>query len=64
MVSYEVLHLCYHAPKNSFIGRRKIIGVLRTHHARHHDPRLMQRYNFNVTVPIFDWIMGTMAPKR
>lgn len=63
MVSYEVLHLCYHAPKDSFIGRRKLIGVLRAHHARHHDPRLMQRYNFNVTVPLFDWIMGTLAPK-
>lgn len=62
MVSYEVLHLCYHAPSDSFIGRREIIRVLRTHHARHHDPRLMQRYNFNVTVPLFDWIMGTMAP--
>jgi Fatty acid hydroxylase superfamily len=64
MVSYEVLHLCYHAPADSFIGRRKIIARLRAHHARHHDPRLMQRYNFNVTVPLFDWIMGTMAPKR
>lgn len=64
MVSYEVLHLCYHAPATSFIGRRKIIRILRAHHARHHDPRLMQRYNFNVTVPLFDWLMGTMAPKR
>jgi hypothetical protein len=64
MVSYEVLHLCYHAPKNSFIGRRPLIAKLRSHHARHHDPRLMQRYNFNVTVPLFDWIMGTMAPPR
>jgi hypothetical protein len=64
MVSYEVLHLCYHAPADSFIGRRHIIKVLRTHHARHHDPRLMQRYNFNVTVPLFDWIMGTMAPPK
>lgn len=64
MVSYEILHLCYHAPKDSFIGRRKLIAVLRAHHARHHDPTVMQRYNFNVTVPIFDWIMGTMAPKR
>jgi hypothetical protein len=63
MVSYEVLHLCYHAPKDSFIGRRKIIEHLRAHHAKHHDPRYMQRYNFNVTVPLFDWIMGTMAPK-
>ena len=64
MVTYEVLHLCYHAPTESFIGRLTLIRVLRAHHARHHDPRLMQRYNFNVTVPLFDWIMGTMAPKR
>jgi len=64
MVTYEVLHLCYHAPADSFIGRRKIIAVLRAHHAKHHDPRFMQRYNFNVTVPLFDWLMGTMAPKR
>jgi hypothetical protein len=63
MVTYEVLHLCYHAPKESFIGRRKLIAVLRAHHARHHDPRLMQRYNFNVTLPLADWIMGTIAPK-
>jgi len=64
MVAYEILHLCYHAPATSWIGRRRLIKVLRAHHARHHDPRLMQRYNFNVTVPLFDWIMGTMAPKR
>lgn len=64
LVSYEILHLCYHAPKDSWIGRRKTIAWLRAHHARHHDPRLMQRYNFNVTVPLFDWIMGTMAPKK
>jgi len=64
MVSYEVLHLCYHAPKDSFIGRRKLIGVLRAHHARHHDPRMMQRFNFNVTVPLFDWLMGTIAPRK
>jgi hypothetical protein len=64
MVSYEVLHLCYHAPADRFIGRRPLIKVLRAHHAKHHDPRYMQRYNFNVTVPLFDWIMGTMAPKN
>lgn len=63
MVSYEILHLCYHAPKESFVGRRRAIAALRAHHARHHDPRLMQRYNFNVTIPLFDWIMGTMAPE-
>jgi hypothetical protein len=64
MVSYEVLHLCYHAPSDSVVGRIGLIRVLRAHHARHHDPRLMQRYNFNVTVPLCDWIMGTMAPRN
>ena len=64
MVSYELLHLAYHAPTDSAVGRMRIIAKLRTHHARHHDPRIMQRYNFNVTVPLFDWLMGTMAPKR
>lgn len=63
MVSYELLHLAYHAPEDSFVGRLAVIRRLRAHHARHHDPRLMQRYNFNVTIPLFDWIMGTMAPK-
>lgn len=64
MVGYEVMHLCYHAPKDSWIGRLRVIARLRAHHARHHDPRVMQRYNFNVTVPLFDWLMGTMAPRR
>ena len=63
MVSYEVLHLCYHAPSESFIGRLRFIRVMRAHHAKHHDPRFMQKWNFNVTVPLFDWIMRTTAPK-
>ena len=63
MATYEVLHLCYHAPSESFIGRLAFIKVMRAHHAKHHDPRLMQKWNFNVTLPIFDWVMRTMAPK-
>lgn len=63
MVSYELLHLAYHAPKSSIINRLALVRILRAHHAKHHDPRLMQRWNFNVTVPLFDWIMGTIAPK-
>jgi hypothetical protein len=62
LVSYELLHLAYHLPFDSFIGRRRMIAALRQHHGKHHDPRLMQRWNFNVNVPLFDWIMGTIAP--
>jgi hypothetical protein len=64
VVSYELTHLSYHLPAGSFIGRRSFVRVMREHHARHHDPRLMQQYNFNVTVPLGDWIFGTMAPKE
>lgn len=60
MVAYELSHLAYHLPQSSWLGRRKLLGVLRRHHARHHDPRVMQTTNFNVTVPLFDWIMRTM----
>jgi hypothetical protein len=64
MVTYELSHLSYHLPPQTFIGRLALVRVLRRHHARHHDPRLMQRWNFNVTIPLFDWIHGTIAPRR
>jgi hypothetical protein len=57
---YEWLHLAYHLPDDSFIGRRALIRRLRQHHARHHNPKLMQRWNMNVTLPLFDWVFGTI----
>jgi hypothetical protein len=59
---YEVSHLSYHLPPDTFVGRLWLVRGLRRHHARHHDPRLMQRWNFNVTIPLFDWLHGTIAP--
>jgi len=59
-VLYEWLHLAYHLPADSRIGRSRIIAVLRRHHAMHHTPELMQRWNFNVTVPLADWVLGTI----
>ncbi|MCC7539852.1 MAG: sterol desaturase family protein [Deltaproteobacteria bacterium] len=59
-VSYEWLHLAYHLPESSFVGRTWWVRVLRRHHAVHHDPALMRRWNFNVTVPLWDWVRGTI----
>lgn len=59
-VLYEWLHLSYHLPADHPIGRNPIIGRLRRHHAIHHVPELMQRWNFNVTVPLGDMLMGTV----
>jgi sterol desaturase/sphingolipid hydroxylase (fatty acid hydroxylase superfamily) len=58
-VSYEWLHLSYHLPASNPIARNGIITWLRQQHAVHHTPELMQRWNFNVTVPFADWVLGT-----
>jgi hypothetical protein len=47
---YEWLHLGYH------LG---LGGGLRRHHQSHHDPRNMNRTNFNITFPICDRLFGT-----
>ena len=60
VVSYEWLHLAYHLPKTSAVGRLGIVQALKRHHATHHDPALMQKWNFNVTVPLWDLVRGTI----
>jgi sterol desaturase/sphingolipid hydroxylase (fatty acid hydroxylase superfamily) len=59
-LSYEWLHLCYHLPADSFLGRRWLVRTLRRQHATHHAPELMQRWNFNVTIPLWDVLRGTL----
>ena len=61
VVAYELTHLAYHLPEDSFVGRLRVVQVLREHHRRHHHPALMQKWNFNVTVPLSDWVAGTLA---
>ncbi len=64
VLSYEWLHLAYHLPPESFIGRLGIIRALRRHHATHHHPPLMQKWNFNVTVPLWDFVRRTTYPHK
>ncbi len=70
VLSYEWLHLAYHLPPESPVGGLAIVRALRRHHAMHHSPALMQRWNFNITVPLWDWVRGTIyrapspAPSR
>lgn len=60
---YEVQHALYHTSDET---RRKlgllhnrVFNFLRDHHAHHHRLDRMSKVNFNVTVPIADWLMGT-----
>lgn len=59
-LTYEWLHLAYHSPPNSMLARLPGVAWLRRHHLVHHAQPLMQRFNFNVTFPIADWICGTL----
>jgi hypothetical protein len=59
-LTYEWLHLAYHLPIDTRVGRHPLIARLRALHQRHHDPKLMKRWNFNVTVPLFDWLHRTL----
>ena len=60
VLAYEWLHLSYHLPEDGPVGRLALVRVLRRHHAIHHRPEFMQRWNFNVTVPLWDWVQGTL----
>lgn len=59
-LNYEVLHLSYHLPEASRLGRLPVVRRLKRLHQLHHDPRLMAHYNFNITYPIGDLLFGTL----
>jgi hypothetical protein len=56
---YEWLHWAYHQPEASWVGRIPGMATLRRHHTHHHDPRLMQRHNFNISFPLCDLLFNT-----
>jgi len=64
VVGYELSHLAYHLPESSLVYRLSLLRALREHHARHHLPGLMQKANFNVTIPFGDWLFGTLASRE
>ena len=59
VLAYEWLHLAAHLPPESPIGRLRLVRALRRHHELHHAPHLMNRWNFNVTLPVWDFVRGT-----
>ena len=59
-LNYEWLHFAYHCDPQSRIGRLPGLATLRRLHLNHHDPRLMARYNFNITYPVGDWLFRTL----
>lgn len=61
LMTYEALHLAFHLPRSHPLRRLRPVAALAPHHARHHDPRRMQRFNFGVTSALWDRVRGTVA---
>lgn len=59
-LNYEWLHLAYHLPQEHWVAQLPVIKQLRQLHLNHHHPQLMQKYNFNISYPVFDLLFGTM----
>ncbi len=59
-LNYEWLHYAYHLPDSHWVSGLPFIKQLRRLHHAHHNPKLMAKYNFNITYPIFDFLFGTL----
>lgn len=59
-LNYELLHFAYHLRLDHPLLRIRPLKTLRLLHLRHHRPALMNKYNFNITYPIGDWLFGTL----
>jgi hypothetical protein len=59
---YESLHSLYHMPdpllRRWHLGGR-LFRALQAHHRQHHRLDRMSHVNFNVTLPLMDWLMRT-----
>jgi sterol desaturase/sphingolipid hydroxylase (fatty acid hydroxylase superfamily) len=60
VVACEWLHLAYHLPPGRETRWVPFLGAMRRRHALHHSPR-QQRYNLNVTAPLWDLVRGTLV---
>ena len=56
---YELVHFASHLPAGHPVLRMPGLSALREHHRMHHVPVLMTQRNFNVVLPLFDWLLGT-----
>lgn len=69
---YEFVHGLCHLPLSSaawrVLRRAPALGSaawhLREHHRTHHDKSLMGQANFNIVMPLWDWILGTRVLPR
>lgn len=61
---YETMHMIFHFPEDHWVYKIPGLKFLRMHHLIHHDLGKMARKNFNVVLPIFDFLFGTLETSK
>ena len=64
LLLYEAVHTVSHLPDENVLTRSPVLSFLREHHRIHHDPAQMGKHNFNVVIPLFDWLFGALLLRR
>ena len=59
-LSYEFFHSCEHLPPTHWLAKLPWIRHMRQLHRLHHRRELMQTRNFNLVLPLMDWLFGTL----
>ncbi len=57
---YEVFHACEHLPPQNPLTRLPWIRQMRRLHELHHRRERMQERNFNIVLPLMDYLFGTL----
>ncbi len=57
---YEIFHACEHLHDTHPLARLPWIRQMRQLHALHHRRELMQGRNFNIVLPLMDYLFGTL----
>ena len=64
----DILHHYYHVGSDTrlarLLGRFAYFRYLKALHARHHAKGSMAHQGFNITHPLFDWILGTLGARH
>jgi hypothetical protein len=59
-LTYEVFHACEHLPSHHPLTRLPWIRQMRRLHELHHRREMMQERNFNIVLPLMDYLFGTL----
>ena len=59
-LNYEWFHMAYHLPETHIVYRIPGIRTLRRLHHNHHNIKEMDKYNFNISWPVFDIVFRTL----